>query len=169
MARLGRILEDAIVIGTVASVTSTLALGALARLEGKGALQPVNATSHWLNGRRAALFTGADLTHTATGYATHHAATVFWAALFARWIAPLRPLPPAAMLQHAVAMSAFAAGVDYLATPKRFTPGWEFVLSKRSMSVAYAAMAVGLAGGALLCQDYLRPALGKSSGAFRRG
>ena len=150
-ARGGR-LGDALVIGSIASVTSSIALGVLAQLEGKASLQPVNATSHWLNGRRAALVTGADATHTAVGYATHHAATVFWAALFERWIGPRQPLSPASMLQHAVAMSAVAAAVDYVATPKRFTPGWEFVLTKRSMSVAYGAMAAGLAGGALLCQ-----------------
>ncbi len=152
MAGLGRLLRDATVIGTAASVTSTVALGLLARLEDKAAVQPLNATSHWLNGERAASVTGADLSHTAVGYATHHAACIFWGALFARWIAPLQPLAPLPMLQRAAAMSAFAAGVDYLATPKRFTPGWEFVLSKRAMSAAYGAMAVGLAAGALLCR-----------------
>ena len=45
-------------------------------------------------------------------------------------------------------MSAIAAGVDYGPTPKRFPPGWEFVLSKRAMAVAYAAMAIGLEAGA---------------------
>ena len=44
----------ALVTGTVASVTSTVALALAARAEGKGALQPVNATSHWLNGGKAA-------------------------------------------------------------------------------------------------------------------
>jgi len=56
------------------------------------------------------------------------------------------------MLRDALAMSAFAATVDYGATPKRFTPGWEFVLSRRSMAVAYVAMAFGLAAGALSAQ-----------------
>ena len=40
-------------------------------------------------------------------------------------------------------MAAVAAAVDYGATPKRFTPGWELVLSKRSMASVYAAMAAG--------------------------
>ena len=51
-------------------------------------------------------------------------------------------------MPKALAMSAIAAAVDYGATPKRFTPGWEFVLSKRTMTVAYLAMATGLAVGA---------------------
>ena len=138
--------------GAAAGVASTLALGLLARREGKGALQPVNATSHWLNGEGAASFKGADAIHTAVGLATHQAATFFWSALFEWWLPRRRPLRPLPMLGHAAAMSVVAAAVDYGATPKRFTPGWEFVLSKRSMAVAYAAMALGLAAGALLAQ-----------------
>lgn len=143
-------LRFALISGTVASATSTVALALLARAEGKGALQPVNSTSHWLNGERAALFRGADLAHTAVGYATHHAATVFWAVLFERWVGARRPAAALPLIQDALAMSAFAAAVDYGATPKRFTPGWEFVLSKRSMALAYAAMALGLAAGAVI-------------------
>ncbi len=143
-------LRYAFVSGTVASATSTIALAVLARTEGKGALQPVNSTSHWRNGERAAAFSGADLAHTAVGYATHHAATVFWAVLFERWIGSRRPAKVLPLMQDALVLSAIAAAVDYGATPKRFTPGWEFVLSKRSMAVAYAAMALGLAAGASL-------------------
>jgi len=147
-----RTLDFAVASGTVASVVSTVSLGLLARAEGKGALQPVNATSHWLNGDQAGSFTGADIAHTMVGYATHHAATVFWAVLFERWIGSRRPLAPLPMLQHALATSVIAAAVDYGATPRRFTPGWEFVLTKRSMAAAYGAMAVGLAVGALMTQ-----------------
>ena len=46
-------LSNAIVTGTVASVMSTVALALLARREGKGTFQPVNATSHWFNGDAA--------------------------------------------------------------------------------------------------------------------
>ncbi len=143
-------LRFAITSGTIASATSTIALALLSRAEGKGALQPVNSTSHWMNGRQAASFRWADFTHTAVGYATHHAATVFWAVLFERWVGMSRPVAALPLARDALAMSAFAAAVDYGATPKRFTPGWEFVLSKRSMAVAYAAMALGLASGALI-------------------
>lgn len=152
MAGWARTLRFAIASAAFASATSTAALALLARAEGKGALQPVNATSHWLNGEQAGSFRKADLAHTAVGYATHHAATLFWAVLFERWIGPRRPLAALPMLRDALLMSAVAAAVDYGATPKRFTPGWEFVLSKRSMATAYAAMAAGLAAGALLVQ-----------------
>ena len=151
------LLHRAVVSGTIASVTSSIALAVMARTENRGALQPVNATSHWLNGRQAASFEGVDLAHTAVGYATHHAATIFWAVFFEGWIGsrPMVPIPR--IMGTAVAMSAIAAAVDYGATPKRFTPGWEFVLSKRSMAVAYGAMAIGLALGAWNDQPRHRP------------
>ena len=146
-------LRRALLSGSVASATSTAALALVARMEGKGALQPVNATSHWLNGTASATVTRADLRHTGVGYVTHHAATVFWAVLFERAIVRRRTLRLLPVLRDAVAMSAFAAAVDYGATPRRFTPGWELVLSKRAMAVVYAAMAAGLALGALAARQ----------------
>ena len=142
-----RTLSAALVSGAVASAASTVALAVLARAEGKHAVQPLNATSHWLNGDQAGAFERIDLGHTAVGYATHHAATVFWAAIFEHWTASARSPASLPTLRRALAMSAIAAAVDYGLTPKRFTPGWEFVLSKRAMATAYAAMALGLAAG----------------------
>lgn len=142
------ILRAAAISGTAASASSTLALALLARAGGLSAAQPANATSHWLHGDRAARVRGADLSHTAVGLLTHHAATLFWATIFEAWLGRRRvaPLP---MLQHAMALSAIAAAVDYIATPHRFTPGWELVLPKRDMAAAYVAMALGLAAGSL--------------------
>ena len=148
MAGWAKALRFALTSGAVASATSTVALALLARAEGQGVLQPVNSTSHWKNGEQAASFRGADLTHTAVGYVTHHAATVFWAVLFERWVGARRPAGALALMPDALVLSAIAAAVDYGATPKRFTPGWEFVLSKRAMGIAYLAMAAGLAAGA---------------------
>ena len=50
---------------------------------------------------------------------------------------------------RAASVAALAAAVDYTITPKRFTPGWELVLSKGAMAVVYAAMAAGFAGATL--------------------
>ena len=142
--------------GSSASIGSTLALAAAARAEGKPAVLPLNATSHWRNGARAARFDGFDGVHTGIGYATNHAASIFWAIFFEAWRAwrgPARPLP---MLRDAVVMAAIAAAVDYGPTPKRFTPGWEFVLSRKGMAAAYGGLALGLAAGALLTQPERR-------------
>ncbi len=152
-----KVLRHAAVSGTCAALTSSAALASAARAEGKAALRPLNSTSHWLNGDRAASHEAAGLSHTAVGFATHYAATIFWAIFFEAWLARRRPVRPVPLLRDALVLSAIAAAVDYGATPKRFTPGWEFVLTKRSMAVAYAAMAVGLAAGALVTQPTAIP------------
>ncbi|HEY0205824.1 MAG TPA: hypothetical protein VGC15_16900 [Acetobacteraceae bacterium] len=167
MARQTSFLLRAFVSGAAAAAASTAALALLARAEGQGALQPLNSTSHWLNGEQAASFKGADIAHTLTGAATHFAACVFWAALF-EWRTGARGrLAPLPLLRDAVAVSAFAAVVDYTVTPKRFTPGWEFVLSYRSMAVVYAAMAAGLAGAALASQPRTQQQAGRHPGLRR--
>jgi hypothetical protein len=147
-----RSLGEIAIGGTLASVTSALALGVASKAEGKAVAQPLNATSHWLRGDRAASVKRADLRHTSLGYATHLAATLFWAAIFRQWTSRRPPTAPLPMLRDAMAMSAIAAAVDYTVTPHRFTPGWELNLSKRSMGLAYVAMGLGLAAGALLTQ-----------------
>ena len=142
------ILVRAVPPAVLGSAASSLALGVMAKHEGAGALQPVNATSHWLHGRQAATIRTADLVHTGVGAMTHIAATFFWTVLFERWTGPRRPMSAPRLLLDASMLSVLAAAVDYRATPKRFTPGWEFVLSRGSMAVAYAAMAFGVAAGA---------------------
>jgi hypothetical protein len=81
---------------------------------------------------------------------TIHGACVLWASIMEWIISNRRNVTPAEIARVAVGVSAFAAGVDYGITPKRFTPGWEEVLSVRSMRVAYASMAIGLAVGGVL-------------------
>ena len=141
-------LRKSLVSGSVGALTSTLALAVVARLEGRGAAQPLNATSHWLNGDRAARRRRVDLQHTGVGLATHGAATVFWAAFFEAWQSTRPARGPGAALDvvgRAGAVAVLAAVVDYTITPRRFTPGWELVLSKGAMAAAYAAMASGFA------------------------
>jgi hypothetical protein len=155
MDRWIRIGLSALVTGTVASVVSTAALALLAKAEVKGALQPTNATSHWLHGDEAARHHELDAAHTLLGYATHHASAIFWAVPFEAWLAIRPPRTPVELLRDACAMSAIAAAVDYGATPKRLTPGWELVVSNNSMATTYGAMALGLAAGALVARTWL--------------
>ena len=157
------ILQRATITCKAASLASTLALALAGLAETRSPAQTLNATSHWLHGEAAGAVRRADWPHTALGYATHHAATLFWALLFERWIARRRPLSPASMAAHALALSVFAAAVDYGATPKRFTPGWELVLSKRAMAAAYLALATGLAMSGLAVQG-ARPLAGPGPG-----
>ena len=144
------LLRRAVVSGTFGSLASTAALMLAAEAEGKAAWRPTNATAHWRYGPIAAAVPYADLEHTGLGYATHHAATTFWALGTEWWAGSRERLTPAEAIGGALVVSAIAAAVDYGATPKRFTPGWEYVLSKRGMAAAYLAMAAGLAVGALI-------------------
>ncbi|MEA2935767.1 MAG: hypothetical protein QOD74_2413 [Variibacter sp.] len=144
---------SAAISGAAASVASTAALAALSKAEGKQALQPTNSTSHWLHGEDAGHVREADLAHTGIGYATHHASAFLWAFIFERWLAEQPRREPVEMLRDAAVMSAIAAAVDYGLTPKRLTPGWEEVLSKKAIAATYVAFALGLAGGSLLAQD----------------
>jgi hypothetical protein len=151
--------KSALVTGTIASLLSTAALAALAGFEGKSGIQPTNSTSHWLHGDEAGRRKSADVAHTAVGYATHHVSAVFWALPFEMWLARSPPRSTADLLAKAAAMSAVAAAIDYGITPRRLTPGWEVVLSKRSMVGAFAGLAVGLAAGALISRELRRSRL----------
>ncbi len=147
---------SAAVTGTVASVLTTAALATLARTEGKGALRPINSTSHWLHGERAGRVRRLDAAHTLTGYATHHASAVFWALFLEAWLASRPPRAPLLLLRDATAVAAIAATVDYGFVPKRLTPGWESVLRKRSIVATFGALALGLAAGAMITQEWRR-------------
>ena len=145
----------ALVTGTVSALLSTVGLALAAEAEGVAPLRPINATSHWLNGDFAGLYGGVDRRRTGVGALTNHGACLFWALAFTAW-QRARPAESAgALMRDGLAMAAVAAAVDYGATPKRFTPGWELVLSKAGMAGAYAALAVGFAAGASL--DRRRP------------
>lgn len=136
--------------GTVASLVTTAALALLATSEGKSVFQPTNATSHWLYGEQAGRVRKLDARHTLLGYGTHHLSSIFWALPFEVWLASGRSKSPATVLRKAALTATLAALVDYGFMPKRLTPGWETVLSRRSVGVTFAAMAIGLAAGGLI-------------------
>ncbi len=149
MSNLTAIVKSASISGSVAGVVSAAALAALSGSEGRGAVRPVNATSHWLHGDSAGRARDIDFEHTMVGYTTHHLSSVFWALLFEA-IRP-RPLDDLAGTARAACATAAVAGVvDYALVPRRVTPGWELVLPVRKIVLAYVALAAGLTIGGLL-------------------
>lgn len=68
-----------LVTGSIASFLSTIGLAWLARFEGKAAVQPINATSHWLHDEDAGEVRTINLPHTGVGYGTHDLSALFWA------------------------------------------------------------------------------------------
>ncbi len=131
-----------------ATATSSVVLSLMSKIERRGAIQPLNATSHWLNGQQVAGETSLGWRTTAVGAATHLAATAFWAAIYEAWV---RRGDHSAkdIVGKAAVMAGISALIDYRATPKRFTPGWEFVLTPGAMAAVYFALAAGLATVAL--------------------
>ena len=115
-------------------------------------MQPINAPSHWLHGPEAARVHDVDLAHTGIGYATNHAACLFWALPFEWWLSARPKLTIGAALTGATAVCGVAAAVDYAMIPCRLRPGWEHAVSPRSIAATFGAMAVGLAIGGLLAQ-----------------
>jgi len=145
-----RLLTNSVISGTVASAVSAAVLGLLARAEGASFLQPINATSHWLQGENAGDVKELDLKHSGTGLATHHGACVFWATLFEAVRATAPDAGPSRIMRDAAAISTIAAVVDYGLMPRRLTPGWEGPLPIRSVAGGFAGLALGLAVGGLL-------------------
>jgi hypothetical protein len=103
-----------------------------------------------VHGEGAGNVPGIDAAHTATGYLTHHSACVMWASIMEAILKQRRNVGPGEIAITAAFVSVLAAAVDYGITPKRFTPGWETVLTKKSMAGAYVAMAVGLTIGGMV-------------------
>lgn len=127
--------------GTVVGIASSLVLALAAKAEGKHPVQPTNATGHWFLGDEAARVRTVDARHTLLGFSTHQGASIFWAAVY-QAVRSIWPGRTASV--DAVGVSALAAFVDYVVVPKRLTPGWEKVVSPRSIALAYGAMAVAL-------------------------
>lgn len=141
----------ALLAGTCASILSAIALAVAGRREAASAAAPINAVSHWYWDREALHRQGFDVSHTVLGYATHHAASLFWAALLSAF---LRSRPTMHTAPRTVAAcfatSAIACLVDFQLTPQRLTPGFEHRLSRKSLAITYLLFGVGLALGSLV-------------------
>ena len=144
------LLGNAVISGTFASVVSGAVLATLAKAEGKDAVQPLNATSHWLQGELSGQVTEVDAAHTGLGVATHHGACMFWATVFETFRDASPTDSVGGIVRDAVAVSAIAAAVDYGLVPKKLTPGWEEVLPARSIAGGFAGLALGLALGGMV-------------------
>lgn len=146
---LGRAMRHAAWCGLGAGLASQAAVMMAAAAEGQSPLKPVNATSHWLWGDEAGHYSRADLKHTAVGAATNQGAALFWGALFGLHLARHPHHDTARILKEAALMGLVATAVDYGLIPRRLSPGWELALSRRSVALGMAAMALGLGLGGL--------------------
>ncbi|MBK6008889.1 hypothetical protein JJB11_22560 [Ramlibacter ginsenosidimutans] len=142
--------REGLVSGSLASLFSAAYLAAAGWRRGHAAA-PINAVSHWVMGDRSFGQDRPSVVYTATGYLTHHLASLFWAVLHAKaWGTRPEAKKPVGAALGAVAASSIACFVDYELTPKRLTPGFEHRLAKPEMTAVYAFFALGLMAGSLL-------------------
>jgi hypothetical protein len=143
--------KDSVIPGLLSGAAVVVTAAALGRRDSGSAAAPINATSHIVAGEQAADIEQLTLRNTGTGLALGVASTVFWAAVYQKLFghaAERRGAPGA--LAAGAATAAIAYVTDYHVVPKRLTPGYEKRLSGKSLLTVYGALALGLAGGALL-------------------
>ena len=133
------------IIGAVSSLAVTATAVVCGRAEGQSGWRPINAISHIAWGRKAAqknLFTAR---YTGMGLLLNGVACGFWAWLYRHCRRAMRS-PNSFLLSvgSGVAISALAYVTDYYVVPRRFTPGFELTLSRRSFPWLYGAVAIGL-------------------------
>ena len=148
--------RDILLTGAGAALASAAVAASFAKAEGKGALQPLNATSHWLHGEAAGRVSRLDGSHSGVGIATHILSALFWAVPYALWLrsAPDRSpgRSPGEIVGGAAATAIVAAAVDYGAMPRRLSPGWELALDRPGIAATFVGLGLGLAGGALVAR-----------------
>jgi hypothetical protein len=71
---------------------------------------------------------------------------LFWAVPYALWLRRKPGPAPGDIVAGAAATAAIAAAVDYLAMPRRLTPGWELALDRAGIVATFAGLGFGLAG-----------------------
>lgn len=142
---LPRFVRGVLFTGTVAGLASALAVALCGRADRGRAAPPVAAISHIYSGGSPRRHADGGLARTVLGLAIHQCASVFWAvfyeALFGRKAADEGR--PGRALAGGAAISAAAYFTDYYVVARRFRPGFEVCLSKKSMAIVYAVLAAG--------------------------
>jgi hypothetical protein len=133
----------------IGGIVSSLAVAAMAvlrgRMEGRPSCVPLNAISHIIWGRSAAKQKTWTLRYTGLGLVLNGVACVFWAGFFHTWRRTVQqPHAGSTSVLAGIGTSVVAYITDYYLVPRRFTPGFELCLTKRSFPWLYGALAIGL-------------------------
>lgn len=136
---------DKVVLSTL---TSSVAVAGVAawrgRIELRTAWPPVNAISHIVWGPAAGRQRRVSLRHTGLGLLLNGAACAFWSWLYEAGRGFGRQGSIVNAVLSAIGISALAYVTDYHIVPRRFTPGFELSLSRRSFPWLYGSLAAGL-------------------------
>lgn len=141
--------------GAGAALGSLGALVLAAKAERQPLVSPVNASSHWLLGDEEARNPEPDLVRTGVGGATNVAAAMMWGGLLGARL-HRRKASPREIMKDGAPLGVIAGGLDYGILPRRLSPGWELVLSGRSVAFAIGGMAAGATLGGLVANAMRR-------------
>ena len=111
--------------------------------EGEAGWRPINSISHILWGSDAAYRRPFTMRYTISGLLLNVVACGFWAWIFRLLRSRKRPSFMRSSARS-LGISLLAYLTDYYLIPRRFTPGFELCLSRRSFRWIYGALAVGL-------------------------
>lgn len=141
----GETLQRIMVVGSIVCVATLVAAAVRGRIDSGNAVAPINATSHVVFGPEAGDVGVPDLKHTPLGVAINAGASVFWAAIYQQLFD--RDGQRGGLITSVLggaAVAALAYLVDYRLIPQRLTPGWEYRVSGRSLTMIFGAMALSL-------------------------
>jgi hypothetical protein len=148
-----QIIRHSLISGSVASIFSAFSLSLLGHRDLNRSAAPINGPSQWIWGRHAPYENRFSFRYTVVGYCIHHAASIFWAIGYERFI---KNRTTTNKIYSAVAPAIYTAAtayiVDFFLVPKRLTPGFENRLSKRSLVWVYGTFALGLSIPVLLAR-----------------
>lgn len=135
----------------IAFLVTTTGLLVLGPTDHRSPFAPVNSISHMLYGQRAYVIDEPKPKYLLPGILLNFGAMLGWAAVAEIVLRLLKVQIPQTALNLFVCsgVTLLAYFVDFYVVPKRFTPGFEHVLSSRSMLVLYALMAASLFAGSM--------------------
>ncbi len=145
-------LPNILIVAVLGALATMVALILVTLRERKPALEGVNAISHIFFDKQALGQTKFSAQYTLNGLLLNFGAMLGWAAVaeasFVLLKLPAREFVTSTMV--AIVVSVMAYIVDFLVVPKRLTPGFELVISKRSLLIIYVGLSVAFFIGAML-------------------
>lgn len=145
-----RFILNCLISGTAGGIVSHAVASLCGRRETGRSELPMHAVSHIAYDDRPDSHDGFDPRDAVIGTALHHGACLFWAPFFEALFGRDAERSTPAALAGGATIAAAAYITDYHIVSDRFKPGFEAYLSKRSMFLVYAGLAVGFAAAARL-------------------
>jgi hypothetical protein len=141
----GRFWSRTIAAGCLSDMTVAGVAAWRAQMEGQSGWGPINAISHIVWGPQAAAQQRFTAKYTGSGLLLNALACGFWGWLYGV-MGRYRPAPHSYSRSagRGIVVAALAYITDYYLVPRRFTPGFELSLTRRSFPWLYGALAVGL-------------------------